>query len=361
MNFWFILFLWLGFSGIAGGLVAQNDSSSTWRFGFYADVYSAWDFPQPDHFERSPYAFNHNRQGIPQFNQWAAKMSYVKSGLSIDLSVHVGTYPTDNYAAEPLGLRWIEQAQISYAFGKDQRWSISGGLMPSTVGFESARSKENPSLSRSLVAEMSPYFLTGGLVSYKASPSLSLGMVAATGWQRIVPVESNSLAAFGAHMDLSLTNELAFHAAWLAGTEDPDSSRRWRVFQNLYLTGPLAKNQHFWMGLDVGMQQAAPQNSTWQVWGGAVAIWQMHWHPKWRSHLRGEWFLDENHVVVRASNEAFHVLGFSAGLDFLSNKQQMWRIEIRNRWSLGNDQPGLSEVWSLFFAWQIGHDFSLKN
>ncbi len=361
MNLLCILLLWLTFTTIPRGLVAQSDSTSAWQFGFYADVYSAWDFPQPTHVERSPFAFNHNRQGFPQFNQWAAKVAYAKSGLSVDLSVHIGTYPSDNYAAEPLGLRWIEQAQISYAFGKDQRWSLSGGLMPSTVGFESARSKENPSLSRSLVAEMSPYFLTGGLLRYKASTRLSLGLVAATGWQRIVPVQSNSLPTFGAQVDLSLPKQVAFHAAWLAGTEDPDSSRRWRVFQNLYLKGPLSKNQHFWMGLDIGMQQASLQNTTWQMWGGAVAIWQMHWHPKWRSHLRGEWFLDENHIVVRASNEAFHVLGFSAGLDFLSNRQQMWRIELRNRWSLVHHQPGLAEVWSLFFAWQIAHDFSINN
>ena len=72
------------------------------------------------------------------------------------------------------------------------------GIMPSHIGFESAVSKDCWTLTRSMLAENSPYFESGAKLSYTTNNGkLQFSVLALNGWQRITRVEGNSLMSWG--------------------------------------------------------------------------------------------------------------------------------------------------------------------
>ncbi|WP_050977486.1 outer membrane beta-barrel protein [Nitritalea halalkaliphila] len=59
------------------------------------------------------------------------------------------------------------------------------GIMPSHIGFESAIGAVCDHLTRSLLAENSPYFLTGARLTYALHPQHTLVLWATNGWQNV--------------------------------------------------------------------------------------------------------------------------------------------------------------------------------
>ena len=69
-----------------------------------------------------------------------------------------GTYMNANYAAEPEYLKNIYEANAGIKISKNENLWIDVGILPSHIGFETAIRKDNWTLTRSMVAENSPYY-----------------------------------------------------------------------------------------------------------------------------------------------------------------------------------------------------------
>jgi hypothetical protein len=74
------------------------------------------------------------------------------------LGLHAGTYVHDNYAQEPKALRHIYEANIGLSLSKKNKLWVDLGVFESHIGFEVAQSTENQTLTKSICAELSPYF-----------------------------------------------------------------------------------------------------------------------------------------------------------------------------------------------------------
>jgi hypothetical protein len=81
--------------------------------------------------------------------------------------------------------------------------------MPSHIGFESAISKDCFTLTRSILADNSPYFESGAKISYSSDNGkwFVSGLVL-NGWQRIQRVNGNSTVAFGHQLTYRPTEKL---------------------------------------------------------------------------------------------------------------------------------------------------------
>ena len=151
----------------------------------FLDVYYSYDFNKPLNHEKAPFLYNHNRHNEVTINLALVSLSYNDLTKRANLGLMAGTYPQYNLAAEPELLRHIYEANVGVKLsGKKELW-LDVGILPSHLGFESVISKDCWTLTRSLLAENSPYYETGLRASYKIpNQKWYLAAFFLNGWQR---------------------------------------------------------------------------------------------------------------------------------------------------------------------------------
>lgn len=319
---------------------AQNDS--TWNqppelaISGFADVYSVYDFNQPQGTERQPFLFNHNRH-----NEFNLNLGFIKLGLKqakyrANLALHTGTYVNDNYVAEPGLLKSIFEANIGLSFNKKNNLWLDAGIFSSHIGFESAISMDNWTLTRSLLAESSPYFLSGAKLTYNPNSKWEIAGLIVNGWQRIQRLPGNSLPSFGTQVKFTPTDELTVNWSSFAGTDDPDTTRRMRYFNNFYGQFQFTKKVGLIMGFDIGVQQKIKGNSTYDYWFSPVIIGQYTINKTWKTAIRAEYYQDEIGIIIPITTiNGFKTTGLSLNIDYSPTKKISCRLE--GRWLTSKD------------------------
>ena len=130
----------------------------------FADFYYQYDFDNPVDKMRPDYIYNYKKHHQPRLNLALFKAEFKKNKWKANLGLMAGDYVKYNLAAEPGWAKVIYQAILGYSF--NDKLSVDAGIFPSHIGFESAISKDNWTLSRSLLAENSPYYETGLKLAY---------------------------------------------------------------------------------------------------------------------------------------------------------------------------------------------------
>ncbi len=99
--------------------------------------------------------------------------------------------------------------------------------MPSHIGLESAIGKDNWTLTRSLLAENSPYFESGVKLSYTTNNNkLTVSALALNGWQRITRLEGNSLMSWGSQIFYKPTENLTLNYSTFIGAKQTRQCKR---------------------------------------------------------------------------------------------------------------------------------------
>ena len=107
------------------------------------------------------FLYSHNRHNEFNVNLAFIKGSYNKEKIRGNIAIAAGTYTNANYAAEPGVLKNIYEGNVGLKISKTKNVWIDAGIFSSHIGYESAHSPSCWSLTRSLVAENSPYFESG--------------------------------------------------------------------------------------------------------------------------------------------------------------------------------------------------------
>jgi len=114
------------------------------------------------------------------------------------------------------------------------------------------------------------------------------------------------------------------------GSEDPDSTRRMRYFNDVYGIFQLNENWQLTTGFDIGYQQKAKNSSDYDTWMTLVIIFRYDINKKWAVALREEYFGDESEIIVSTiSPDGFQTTGLSLNVDYSPNKNVLCRIEGR--------------------------------
>ena len=303
--------------------ITKAKIDSTWRtspsvnLNGFIDVFYAYDFPAPAASFRQPYLFNHNRHNEVNINMALIKLAVTHPKYRANIALHAGTYTTDNYAAEPRWIQNIFEANAGIALDEKNKLWLDGGIFGSHIGFEGAVSTDNWTLTRSLLAENSPYFLAGAKLNYRHNPQLEMALIVCNGWQRIQPVSGNSIPALGTQLKYTPNANLTFNWSTFIGTDDPDSTRRWQFFNNLYAQLNLGKKLGVIAGFDVGMQQRRKGSKEQEVWYSPVVIVRYAVKESLALALRGEYYSDAQHIIIGAVNgEPFKTSGVSLNVDY---------------------------------------------
>lgn len=315
---------------IAFTAVAQ-DSTKSITFSGYAEAYYSYDFNKPVDNNRPGFLYSHNRCNEFNINLAFLKGSYNTDRLRANLAMAAGTYMNANYAAEPGVLKNIYEANAGFKVLKDKNLWLDLGIFPSHIGFEGAQSSGCWSLTRSIIAENSPYFESGARLTYTADDGkwLLSGM-ALNGWQRIQRVSANSLMSWGTQIQFKPTDKVLLNYSTFAGTDKPDSVRLWRYFHNLYAILQITDQWGLTLGLDLGQEQTSKKSSDMNTWMGTAAILQFKPNTNWAFALRGEYYADEDGVIIPTGTpDGFKTFGASLNIDRIIMQNFWWRTEVR--------------------------------
>ena len=313
---------------------AQVDS--TWqkkpeiRLLGFADVFYVYDFNEPQGQSRQPFLFNHNRHNEFNLNLGLVKFEVEQQKYRANFALQAGTYANDNYSAEQGVIQNIFEANIGISLNKSNSLWIDAGILPSHIGFESAISMDNPTFTRSLLAENSPYFLAGAKLTYNINPKWEIAGLVVNGWQRIQRLEGNSLPSFGTQVNFSPNENMTFNWSSFIGTDDPDETRRMRYFNNFFGQFQLTENFDLTAGFDIGAQQKTKGSSNYDIWFSPIIIGQLKINENWKSAIRIEYYQDETGIIIPTETvNGFQTSGFSLNLDYTPVKNIMCRLEGR--------------------------------
>ena len=305
----------------------------------FIDVFYVYDFNRPPGDFRQEFLFNHNRHNEFNLNLGLVGLDLAHPKYRAKFTLQTGTYANDNYAAEPGVLKNIFETWAGISLNRENTLWADVGILPSHIGFESAVSLENPTLTRSLSAENSPYFLTGVRVSYTARELWYFAGLVVNGWQVIQRVTGNSLPSFGTQVRYTASEDLILNWSTFIGTEDPDATRRMRYFSNLYGQIRIADRLGLVAGFDLGIQQQNKGSSRYDLWFTPTIIGHYLLNTQWRTALRLEYYSDPQGVMIPVEPpEGFRTAGISWNLDYIPVSRVACRLETR--W-LGSQDPVL--------------------
>ncbi len=329
------LFL-LFFLGITLQSHAQVDSAATtpskeWEVSGVIDLFYGYDFNQPEGKARLPFLSNHNRHNQVALNLGLVKLAYTQNRFRGNFALHAGSYSVDNYVDEPGALKHVFEANVGVLLSKKSKVWLDAGVLPSHIGFESAISTDNWTLTRSILAENTPYFLTGGKLSFQPSDNWFFSALVFNGWQRITRVEGSTKPSFGTQVQYLPKDGLVLNWSTFLGSDDPDASRRKRYFSNLYGQFQVSDALGLIVGMDMGVQQQRMGGTSYDPWLSPIVIGQVKWNQRIKSAVRVEYYQDRTGIRVKNEHpNGFATTALSLNLDYTLWKGWLWRIEASN-------------------------------
>ena len=290
----------------------------------YIDAFYAYDFNTPSTGKRQNFIFNFNRHNEFNINLGLLQLNVDHEKYRAKLAFQTGTYPQDNYTPEQELMSNINRAHVGLSLNKQNNLWFDVGIFPSNLGFESALSIKNYTLSRSLVAESSPYYLAGAKLSYEPSDKWAYTLLVSNGWQKIMRTPGNSLPSFGTQIQYRPSENLNFNWSTYVGPETSHLLRQMRYFSNFYAEINADKKLNWILGFDNGYQEGRSD------WFAPVVIGRYNFSSKYALALRAEYFKDENQIIINAPFASnVEMLAFSANFDYKPFKNIALRIEGR--------------------------------
>lgn len=305
---------------------------SPFTFSGYLEIYYSYDFGNPDHHERPEFVYSHKRHNELNLNLGFVKANYAKDKVRGNFALMAGTYPEYNLDTEQKLLRNVFEANVGVKISTKYNLWIDAGIMPSHIGFESAIGKDCVNLTRSILADNSPYYEAGVKIGYiSASEKWYLAAMYLNGWQRIQKIDGNQTPAFGTQITFKPSSKTTLNWSTYVGNEQPDAIRKWRYFNNFYSQFKVTEKTSLTAGFDIGAQQSFNKSSNYDVWFSPVLIAQYKPTSKVQLAFRGEYYQDKKGVIITsATPNGFKTFGVSANFDYLIANNIMFRIEARN-------------------------------
>ena len=307
-------------------------------FSGYIETYFSYDFANPGNHVRPEFVYSHNKHNELNLNLGVAKVFYEHKNVHANLAIMAGTYPEYNMANEQNLLKNVFEANVGVKISAKHNLWVDAGIMPSHIGFESAIGKDCANVTRSILADNSPYYEAGVKIGYTTlSKRWYMAALYLNGWQRIKKIEGNQTPAFGTQVTYKPSVKTTLNWSTYFGNEQPDSDRKYRFFNNLFGQFVLSDQLNVTVGLDVGFQQATYKSQKYDTWFSPILILQYKPTTTVQLAARGEYYEDEKGVIIGFTNpNGFKTFGFSTNFDYLVANNVMFRIEARKLFSNNN-------------------------
>jgi len=298
----------------------------------YLESYYSHDLYHSSADTRPEFAYSHHVLGKPSVNLAIIKTSYDDDKVRANLALGSGTYMRANYAQEPDNVQKIYEANFGVKLSRQQQVWLDAGVMSSHVGFESAIGLHNWTLTRSMMADNSPYFETGAKLSYSSDDGrwYASGLIV-NGWQRIQRVSGNTSPTIGHQLTFRPNMKWTFNSSSLVGNDQSDRDRRMRYFHHFYMQYHGENRWSLIAGFDIGAQQKTRGDDQYDMWFSPILIGRYRHSELISMALRAEYYQDANGVIVdlQSPGHEFKTLSYSANLDYVLEQNINFRVELR--------------------------------
>jgi Putative beta-barrel porin-2, OmpL-like. bbp2 len=313
---------------LQGQVTAEADSTARlFKLTGFVDVYYAYDFGHSRDDERPRFLYQYDRHSEVDLNLGLLRLEYETDQVRAAFGLMTGTYAQANLINEPELLRNVYEARLGLKLsGKRDLW-LDAGIFGSHIGLESAIGIDNWTLTRSIVAENTPYYLSGAKVTYRTGGQWEFSAAVLNGWQRIRKIQ-NDIPCLGTQVIWTPNKRSRLGWSTFFGSDTPDSLGLFRAFNNLWYSweGPEWGLQ---VCADAGLQESALRNA-WDSWGGAAGIVRRKLNAKWTGVARAEYYTDPRQVIVPTGTpHGLTTVGYSLGLDLRVAEDAIVRIEGR--------------------------------
>jgi Putative beta-barrel porin-2, OmpL-like. bbp2 len=308
------------------------DEQSAWQLSGYAEGYYLHDFNDSSLEKRPSFTYSHNTSHTPSINLALIKASFHQPNFRANLALGGGTYMRANYAAEAKSLQKIFEANVGVKLSNQHNLWLDVGVMPSHIGFESAIGADNWTVSRSLMADNSPYFETGARVSYTSEDGQwYVSGLLLNGWQRIQRPDDNTTPAIGHQLTYKPNSKVTLNSSSFIGNDKSDRERKMRYFHNAYGQFQLNDQWSLIAGLDVGAEQAEHNSQRYHTWFTPIIIMRYAFSDRLAIAGRAEYYQDRHGVIIDTGTpNGFNTAAYSINLDFNVTPNAMLRTELRS-------------------------------
>lgn len=307
--------------------MAQDSTkpASPVTFSAYVETYYSYDFNNPADHIKPGFIYSYNRHNEVNINLAYLKASYNKDNIRGNVTLMAGTYPEYNLATEPTILRHIYEANIGVKLAKNL-W-VDAGVMPSHIGFESAVGKDCYTLTRSIVADNTPYYEAGAKLTWTPNDRWTFAALYVNGWQRIARLNDNQTPCGGTQITYKPNDKVLLNYSTYFGNDRPDSLYQFRFYNDFYGTFNLTEKWSLIAGFDYGMQQRTAHSSDYATWYAPTLIAHYAINQKYALTGRVEAFKDKDQVVYTTNTpHGFDLMGYSLSFDIVPAKNVLFRI-----------------------------------
>ena len=311
-------------------LFSQVDSSkSNLHISGFIETYYSYVFSNPSNHTKPDFIYSFNRHNEFNLNLGFLKANYETKNVKANLAFMTGTYSNANLSSESGVLKNIYEANVDVKISKTKKLFLSAGIFPSHIGFESAIGKDCWNLTRSILADNSPYYESGAKISHSSkNEKWFLSALILNGWQRISRIDGNNTPAFGHQITFKPSDKIVVNSSSFVGNTLPDSNKQIRYFHNFYTQYLVTKKIGFIFGYDFGIQQKSKGNNQYNNWYSPVIIAKYSPNSRISIASRGEYYSDKNQVIIRTdSKNGFQTFGYSLNFDYTINENVIWRLE----------------------------------
>jgi hypothetical protein len=313
--------------------ISKLNIDSSLTISAYIETYYGYDFQDPDNKRRPAFLYNHARHNEVNLNIGLVKLNYSEDRIRGNIGLMVGNYVSENLGAEPLAMRNIYEANIGVKLLKKHDFWLDVGVMESNLGCESVIGQKNWMMTRSLLAENSPYYLNAAKLTYTTkNKKLMITGLFSNGWQVMV----SGHPSLGHQIQWYPNKKWTINSSSFVGRANlPTSSgitigdKIQRYFHNFYLKYD-GKKFGFILSADMGLDQDIQDSKPSGGWTGVAVVTKYNLTEKVAVSARGELLFDPDETIILSPNyNLFLNIGTSLNFDYQIHNRVLWRVEGR--------------------------------
>lgn len=298
----------------------------------YIELYAAVDDDDNNKHQRPYFLYNNTRTGELALNLGIVKAAWANKRMRGNVALMTGTYAERNLATESKVFQHVYESNVGLKLSSKKEVWLDMGILNSHIGLESAIGKDNPTLTRSICAENSPYYETGiKLSSRSTSEKWNLAFLVMNGWQRIYKLDGNYYPALGMQVNFKPNEKLQLNYSNYFGDESPDEDFGPRFFNDFYIVYAPSKKLSFQGAFDAGIQPDFSDDK-WpmQYWYGWFGIVRVGLTDKLFIAGRVEQYNDPGEIIVSNNyDDGLVTLGYSFNVDYAFYQDVLLRLEAR--------------------------------
>ena len=317
--------------------VSERGDKLPMSFGAFIDTYYAYDPNNPPDHEVNLVTQSKRN------NEFNINLAFVDTKVETNkirgrLALQFGTSVEANYANEPkIGQvsgpklsQNIQEARVGYRI-LENLW-IDAGIYFSYIGFEGFISRDNWNYTRSLDAELTPYYESGVKATYQCTDDLAIQLHVMNGWG--VVSENNLNKSLGLQVAFSPNpNYSLVYNSFLGNELDTSGALGRRFFNQIIGRASISAAWQLALTYDVGMQRSL-QDSREAYWRNATLLAKYKLNSTMDLAFRAETYQDPSQVIVKTTTpNGLQARGLATNIDIQLDPRLVWRMEYRALWA----------------------------